>query len=109
MKAQVKGTIGLLVTVLLIAGCVQVQTGNDVVDAASAVATGVYLQKKIDAQQAKSGKPDIFKSKDPKVKDIDDAIEKARRQKQPEVTAKPESSSAEATSNAGTKPTKTSN
>lgn len=59
-------------------GCVQVQTGNDVVDAASAVASGVYMQKQIDKQKAKSAKPDLFKNKDPKVTQIDQAIEKAR-------------------------------
>lgn len=62
-------------------GCVQVQTGNDVVDAASAVATGVYMQKQIDKQKAKSAKPDLFKDKDPKVTQIDQAIEKARSRK----------------------------
>ena len=63
------------------AGCVQVQTGNDVVDAASAVASGVYMQKQIDKQKAKSAKPDLFKNKDPKVTQIDQAIEKARSRK----------------------------
>ena len=51
--------------------------------------TGVYLQNKIDEQNAKSGKPDIFKSEDPKVKDIDAAIERARSRKQAEISAQP--------------------
>jgi hypothetical protein len=76
----------LLLTLLLSTGCVQVQTGNDVVDATSAVVSGVYLQKQIDEQKAKSAKPDIFKTTDPKVKDIDAAIEKARSRKQVEAT-----------------------
>ena len=86
MKNSVVVTANLLLTMLLSTGCVQVQTGNDVVDATSAVVSGVYLQKQIDAKKAKSGKPDIFKTTDPKVKDIDAAIEKARSRKQVEMT-----------------------
>jgi|GEM_PF-3317457 len=90
MNAQFKSAgCLLLTTMLLTTGCVQVQTGNDVVDATSAVVSGVYMQKKIDAQKAKSGKPDIFKSTDPKVKEIDAAIEKARSRKQAEMHAPP--------------------
>jgi hypothetical protein len=86
MKSSVVIAASLLLTMFLSTGCVQVQTGNDVVDATSAVVSGVYLQKQIDEQKAKSGKPDIFKTTDPKVKDIDAAIEKARSRKQVEMT-----------------------
>lgn len=86
MKIRCLSATSLLLMMLLTAGCVQVRTGNDVVDATSAVVTGVYLQKQLDAQKAKSGKPDIFKTTDPKVKDIDAAIEKARSRKQVEIT-----------------------
>lgn len=89
MKSSVVIAASLLLTMFLSTGCVQVQTGNDVVDATSAVVSGVYLQKQIDEQKAKSGKPDIFKTTDPKVKDIDAAIEKARSRKQVEMTKPP--------------------
>lgn len=85
MKTPFVHVVSLFSTMLLISGCVQVRTGNDVVDATSAVVTGVYLQKQIDEQKSKSGKPDIFKTTDPKVKDLDAAIEKARSRKQPEI------------------------
>lgn len=88
MNTQYKAT-GCLLLLLLSNGCVQVQTGNDVVDATSAVVTGVYMQKQIDAQKAKSAKPDIFKSTDPKVKELDAAIEKARNRQQPNMSAQP--------------------
>ena len=70
---------------LLLHGCVQLQIGNDVVDAASAVATGVYLQKQQDQAKAKSVRPDPFKKSDPTVKKLDAAIEKARSRTQPTV------------------------
>lgn len=71
------------VMVLLLTGCVQVQTGNDVIDATSAVATGLYLQNKIDEEQEKSARPDPFKQTDPTVQKLDAAIEKARQQALP--------------------------
>lgn len=68
------------VLVLLFTGCVQVQTGNDVIDATSAVATGLYMQNKIDEAQEKSARPDPFKQADPTVQKLDAAIKKARQQ-----------------------------
>ncbi len=68
----------IFVVLLVLAGCVQVRTGNDVIDATSAVASGVYLQTQADKQKEKSGKTDPFKKKDPKVAAIDEAINKAR-------------------------------
>lgn len=81
MSAHLKTSISLLLILCFTAGCVQVQTGNDVVDAASAVASGVYMQKQTDKEKAKSAQPDLFKTKDPKVQQIDQAIEKARSRK----------------------------
>lgn len=87
MKIYIVSAGALLSTMLLSAGCVHVQTGNDVVDATSAVVSGVYLQKQIDEKKAKSGKPDLFKTADPKVTEIDAAIEKARSRNQIETPA----------------------
>ncbi len=70
-------------------GCVQVQTGNDVIDATSAVASGIYQQQQIDKQQEKSGKTDPFKKKDPKVTAMDEAINKARGKKQGDISSLP--------------------
>ncbi len=72
----------ILIVIFAATGCVQVQTGNDVIDATSAVATGIYMQKQIDKQKEKSGKTDPFKKKDPKVTAIDEAINKARAKTQ---------------------------
>lgn len=66
-------------------GCVQVQTGNDVIDATSAVATGIYQQQQIDKQEEKSGKTDAFKKNDPKVKALDEAINKARAKQRGDI------------------------
>lgn len=66
-------------------GCVQVQTGNDVIDATSAVATGIYQQQQIDKQKEKSGKTDAFKKNDPKVKALDEAINKARAKQRGDI------------------------
>lgn len=68
----------MLFVLLAASGCVQIQTGNDVIDATSAVASGIYQQQQIDKQQEKSGKTDPFKKNDPKVKALDEAINKAR-------------------------------
>lgn len=76
----------LIVFILLaLFGCVQVQTGNDVIDATSAVASGVYLQTQADKQKEKSGKADPFRKKDPKVAAIDEAINKARAKQRGEL------------------------
>ncbi len=66
-------------------GCVQVQTGNDVIDATSAVASGIYQQQQIDKQKEKSGKTDPFKKNDPKVKALDEAINKARAKQRGDI------------------------
>lgn len=66
-------------------GCVQVQTGNDVIDATPAVATGIYMQKQIDKQKEKSGKTEPFKKKDPKVIAMDEAINKARAKQRGDI------------------------
>lgn len=71
------------VLLLMLTGCVQVQTGNDVIDATSAVATGLYLQDKIDEEKEKSARPDPFKQADPTVQKLDAAIEKVRNQADP--------------------------
>ncbi len=84
-KEDLMRIILLLGVVFGLVSCVQVRTGNDVVDATSAVASGIYMQQQIDAKKAKSAQPDIFKTTDPKVKDIDQAIENARRRTLPEV------------------------
>ncbi|HCU66287.1 MAG TPA: hypothetical protein DF774_11060 [Rheinheimera sp.] len=76
----------LIVFVLFaLTACVQVRTGNDVIDATSAVASGVYLQTQADKQKEKSGKADPFKKKDPKVAAIDEAINKARAKQRGEL------------------------
>jgi len=76
----------LIILVLFVTtGCVQVQTGNDVIDATSAVATGIYMQKQIDKQKEKSGKTDPFKKKDPKVIAMDEAINKARAKQRGDI------------------------
>lgn len=75
----------IVIALLVLAGCVQVRTGNDVVDATSAVASGVYLQTQADTQKEKSGKIDPFKKKDPKVAAIDEAINKARAKQRVEL------------------------
>lgn len=75
----------IIFVLLVLTACVQVRTGNDVIDATSAVATGVYLQTQADKQKEKSGKTDPFKKKDPKVTAIDDAINKARAKQQGEI------------------------
>jgi len=68
---------------LMLTGCVQVRTGNDVIDATSAVATGLYQQDKIDQEKEKSARPDPFKQADPTVQKLDAAIEKVRNQADP--------------------------
>lgn len=76
----------LIILVLFVTtGCVQVQTGNDVIDATSAVATGIYMQNQIDKQKEKSGKTDPFKKKDPKVIAMDEAINKARAKQRGDI------------------------
>ncbi len=75
--------LGCGLALLLLTGCVQVQTGNDVIDATSAVATGLYLQDQIDQEKEKSARPDPFKQVDPTVQKLDAAIEKARNQTKP--------------------------
>lgn len=75
----------ILFVLLATTGCVQLRTGNDVVDATSAVASGIYQQQQIDKQQEKSGKTDPFKKKDPKVTAIDAAINKARAKQQGDI------------------------
>lgn len=75
----------ILLALFVTTGCVQVQTGNDVIDATSAVATGIYMQKQIDKQKEKSGKTDPFKKKDPKVIAMDEAINKARAKQRGDI------------------------
>lgn len=75
----------ILLVLFVTTGCVQVQTGNDVIDATSAVATGIYMQKQIDKQKEKSGKTDPFKKKDPKVIAMDEAINKARAKQRGDI------------------------
>ncbi len=57
---------------------VTLDTGNDVVDAASYVVAGAKLQKKLQAEQRPT---DTFKKKDPVVKQMNEAIEKAKDRK----------------------------
>ncbi|OBP14990.1 hypothetical protein A5320_06195 [Rheinheimera sp. SA_1] len=73
-------TLGLMMQATV--GCVLIDTDNDVFNATAAVITGVYMQKEIDEQKAISAKSDIFKSNDPKVKQLDQAIEKVRHRSQ---------------------------
>ncbi|MCT6700742.1 hypothetical protein [Rheinheimera sp. 4Y26] len=84
MRFKMRNVLIVFVLFVLTA-CVQVQTGNDVIDATTAVATGIYMQKQIDKQKEKSGKTDPFKKKDPKVAAIDEAINKARAKQQGDV------------------------
>lgn len=69
-----------VVVMLMLTGCMQLQTGNDVIDATSAVATGLYLQDKLEQDKARSARPDPFKQTDATVQKLDAAIEKARQQ-----------------------------
>ena len=57
---------------------VTLDTGNDVVDAASYVVAGVKLQKKLNAKQPQTG---ASSKKDPVVKQMNEAIEKAKDRK----------------------------
>lgn len=57
---------------------VTLDTGNDVVDAASYVVAGAKLQKKLQAEQRQT---DAFNKKDPVVKQMNEAIEKAKDRK----------------------------
>jgi len=75
----------ILLVLFVTTGCVQVQTGNDVIDATSAVASGIYQQQQIDKQKEKSGKTDPFKKNDPKVKALDEAINKARAKQRGDI------------------------
>jgi hypothetical protein len=75
----------IFIVLFITAGCVQVQTGNDVIDATTAVATGIYQQKQIDKQKEKSGKTDPFQKKDPKVIAMDEAINKARAKQRGDI------------------------
>lgn len=79
----------MLVTPLLLTGCtyhqvgehsaVTLDTGNDVVDAASYVVAGAHLQKKITEEKRKNG--ELRNPNDPVVKQMNEAIEKARAHK----------------------------
>lgn len=75
----------IFIVLFITTGCVQVQTGNDVIDATSAVASGIYQQQQIDKQKEKSGKTDPFKKKDPKVIAMDEAINKARAKQRGDI------------------------
>jgi len=57
---------------------VTLDTGNEVVDAASYVVAGAKLQKKLQAEQRQT---DAFKKNDPVVKQMNEAIEKAKDRK----------------------------
>lgn len=57
---------------------VTLDTGNDVLDAASYVVAGAKLQKKLNAKQPQTG---ASNKKDPVVKQMDQAIEKAKDRK----------------------------
>mgnify|MGYP000943504800 CR=1 FL=1 len=57
---------------------VTLDTGNEVVDAASYVVAGAKLQKKLQAEQRQT---DAFNKKDPVVKQMNEAIEKAKDRK----------------------------
>ncbi len=57
---------------------VTLDTGNEVVDAASYVVAGAKLQKKLQAEQRQT---DTFNKKDPVVKQMNEAIEKAKDRK----------------------------
>jgi hypothetical protein len=58
---------------------VTLDTGNDVVDAASYVAAGAYLSKKIEEDRWRNG--DIDLKKDPKVKALNEAFDRAKSRK----------------------------
>lgn len=58
---------------------VTLDTGNDVVDAASYVVAGAHLQKKITEEKRKHG--ELRNPNDPVVKQMNEAIEKARARK----------------------------
>jgi hypothetical protein len=58
---------------------ITLDTGNDVVDAASYVAAGVYLSKKIEEDRWRNG--DIDLKKDPKVKALNEAFDRAKSRK----------------------------
>ncbi len=70
----------LPLVIVVCSGCAQVHTGISAVDATSALATGLYMQDKVDDKQRKSTTPDPFKKADPTVQKLDAAIEKARRE-----------------------------
>lgn len=65
---------------------VTLETGNDVLDAASYVVAGVKLQKKISAEQYQNGGSN--RPNDPVVKQMNEAIEKAKDRKQGLAPAK---------------------
>jgi len=58
---------------------ITLETGNDVVDAASYVAAGAYLSKKIEEDRWRNG--DIDLKKDPKVKALNEAFDRAKSRK----------------------------
>jgi uncharacterized protein YceK len=70
----------LPLVIVVCSGCAQVRTGISAVDATSAVASGLYMQDKVNEKQRKSTTPDPFKKADPTVQKLDAAIEKARRE-----------------------------
>jgi len=70
---------------------VTLDTGNDVVDAASYVVAGAKLQKKLQAEQRQT---DAFNKKDPVVKQMNEAIEKAKDRKHGLAPAKTGSAAA---------------
>lgn len=70
---------------------ITLDTGNEVVDAASYVAAGVYLSKKIEEDRWKNG--DIDLKKDPKVKALNEAFERAKSRKISEQAAQTSNSS----------------
>ena len=70
---------------------ITLDTGNEVVDAASYVAAGAYLSKKIEEDRWKNG--DIDLKKDPKVKALNEAFERAKSRKISEQAAQTSNSS----------------
>jgi hypothetical protein len=65
---------------------VTLDTGNDVLDAASYVVAGAKLQKKLSAEQRQNG--GLNRPNDPVVKQMNEAIEKAKDRKQGLAPAK---------------------
>jgi len=70
---------------------ITLDTGNEVVDAASYVAAGAYLSKKIEEDRWKNG--DIDLKKDPKVKALNEAFDRAKSRKISEQAAQSSNSS----------------